>query len=87
MGCSRKSTLPERQNGNGDHPLQNVKNRAFFPSPPTDENDGGLCVFRDLLQQLQLVFGLGAMHPGHQDRLLLRDNSVEKKINQPKIVI
>lgn len=76
VGCSRKSTLPERRSG--EMRTTTLQQHALFPvvfsSPPlTDENDGGLCVLRDLLQQLQLVFGFGAMHPGHQDRLLLQD--------------
>lgn len=72
VGCSRKSTLPERRRGIGQKHHCIAPRRLFCP-PLTDEDDGGLGVFGDLLQQLQLVFGFGAVHPGHQDRLLLQD--------------
>lgn len=76
VGCSRKSTLPERRSTesvNKDKTRLLVFFCLFCFLSPTDEDDCGLCVFGDLLQQLELVLGLGAMHPRHQDRLLLRD--------------
>jgi len=91
VGCSRKSKLPGRWAGQNsqktDSTSQSTREfkliryfkvtRVCF-SRLTHKDNSGLGIFRDLLQQLQLMFGFGPMHAGQQHRLLLQSESTTR---------